>query len=206
MFHLNFFLPKNKTSPPGVGHRKLQQSTYIWLSCFFVLCAVKIYYALPIQASVGGAPAYAEEKPAENTDKLSNPINIGVNEVQILHKLKEKHNELLAKEAEQKQKEAELNILNDIAKKNMEALTQIKNALEASKKGQGGVQTAMSKTAKMYEGMKPNQAAKIMEQMDTGLVAQIIGLMKKQVAAQVVAALSEAKARDVTMRALNAKP
>jgi flagellar motility protein MotE (MotC chaperone) len=67
-------------------------------------------------------------------------------------------------------------------------------------------QKAISKLAKMYEGMKPREAAKIAAKLDVDLLVQIIPRMKERAAAKLLAAMETSKAVRITQRLGEAKP
>lgn len=213
---LDPFLPPEETlqheTPRSLGTQL--PALNLWLMCLLIGGSLKIYQCLPVSFGLGTS-AYAEgaQKEAAPSEgggaaqpQEPNPMLIGLDEVQILQKLKERRSEIDAASAAQEKKSQELKLLNDIMQKSINDLTQIKATLDSQSKSlQKEPQEALQKMAKLYEGMKAGQAAKILEDMETAVVSQIVGLMKKQLAANVIAALSDKKARSVTLHSLKIK-
>lgn len=207
------FLPPQDC--PKKGSRNGISSIRCWLICLTVIGGGKIYYGSHLSIRMGGAPLHAATPPTAQSDvpkekdkaSQGNPMVIGLNEVQVLQKLRERRVEIESSSEAQEKKKEEMKIINDIMQKNIQELTQLKNTLDTQSKSlQKEPIEALKKMAKLYEGMKPAQAAKILESMDTQVVSQLVSCMKKQIAAGVVASLSEKKAREVTLQTLKSKP
>lgn len=219
---LNVFLPnEEKKSPPSSVS---SVSARLWFGLFLFFGLVKVYQCAPFSIGIG-ASALAESHNTETSAVVGantndhptelgvskskidpNPMLIGLDEVHILQKLKERRAELDLVSEEQMKRQQDMKILNEVMQKNIQELTQLKAALdEQAKIMQKEPQEALQKMAKLYEGMKPAQASKILEDMETVVVAKILSLMKKQSASAVLAALSDKKARLVTTQTLQMK-
>lgn len=212
---LDVFLPPEEEKTPQPV--KAQASPMrLWLITLIVGGLLKIYQCMPVSLNIG-SPVVAEENESQQISERqeetshpendnTNPMLINMNEMQILQQLKKRRIDIEKQSKEQEDRRQEMEILNEVIKKNIIELNEVKASLDAQAQSlQKEPQEALQKMAKLYEGMKPAQAAKILEDMETIIVAKIIALIKKQVASGIMATLSDKKARAVTLQTLQMK-
>jgi flagellar motility protein MotE (MotC chaperone) len=190
----------------------------------FSLCAVGFYLAKPdlveglasrIEVNAVGAAGAVEKKPAEkaasakenkekaaaaedkaNPDKGPEAHADVPEELSHFEKLKQRKDELDAREKELSQLEEELQRQKVELDKRIKQLEGMRNQIAQTLKDRVEVdQEKVNKLVDLYSNMKPKQAAEVIGSINEDLAVEVLAKMKKKNAAEIMNLLSPDKAK-----------
>ncbi len=150
-------------------------------------------------AAAPAAPSAVPASPSPASPSAAPPLAISEGERAILLDLRQRRQQLDARDAALAARESIL----AAAEQKLEAQAQALTALQKKLQDLEDVRTQREEAGwqglvKLYEDMKPRDAATIFNDLDMPVLLAVVDRMKEQKAAPILAAMNPDKARDVT--------
>jgi flagellar motility protein MotE (MotC chaperone) len=150
------------------------------------------------------APGAAKVAAAEEKDKAKDEIQFDPAqatdaEVEVLHKLAKRHEELQRRSRSLEMREVMLGAAERRIEAKISELAKVQATIEKLlRKHDAQEETKLKSLVKIYENMKPKDAARIFERLELAILLDVFERMREAKSAPILAKMKPAKAKAVT--------